>query len=91
MAHIRQDDFKPAKEQTRDSAHGLIYGLDPRIPDHARTILKTPENFPPLRRALAFATLKEARGETFDRSRMIRDALAMTRAQNFVHAIEVTA
>lgn len=95
MAHIRQDHFKPAEDTKTDGDpdrhFGLIYGLDPHIPAHARIILDTPDKFSPVRRALAFATLKQARGETCDRSRMIRDALAMTRAQNFIHAVEVTA
>jgi hypothetical protein len=56
--------------------HSLIYGLDPLCVDHARIILATPERHSPMRRALAFATVKTARGETIDRKRMIATVMA---------------
>lgn len=61
--------------------HGnsLIYGLDPLCVDHARIILSTPERHSPMRRALAFATVKTARGETIDRKRMIATIMAASR------------
>lgn len=59
--------------------HGLIYGLDPLRVDHARIIIHTPERHTPMRRALAYATLKEARGETIDRNRMIASVMAASR------------
>ncbi|WP_417245982.1 hypothetical protein [Celeribacter sp.] len=59
--------------------HSLIYGLDPLCVDHARIILSTPERHTPMRRALAFATVKTARGETIDRKRMIATAMAASR------------
>ncbi|MDO6722616.1 hypothetical protein Q4560_05010 [Celeribacter halophilus] len=59
--------------------HSLIYGLDPLCVDHARIILSTPERNSPMRRALAFATVKTARGETIDRKRMIATVMAASR------------
>lgn len=59
--------------------HSLIYGLDPLCVDHARIILSTPERHSPMRRALAFATVKTARGETIDRKRMIATVMAASR------------
>jgi len=63
------------------ATHGraLIYGLDPLRVDHAQIIINTPEAHTPMRRTLAFATLKEARGETIDRARMIAATLAASR------------
>lgn len=57
-------------------SHGLIYGLDPLRADHAAIIIDTPEHHSAMRRALAYATIKTARGETVNRRQMIADALA---------------
>ena len=54
----------------------LIFGLDPLRIDHAQIIVDTPQNHPALRRALAFRTLKEARGETVNSPRLILTALS---------------
>jgi hypothetical protein len=59
--------------------HCLIYGLNPLCVDHARIILSTPERHSPMRRALAFATVKTARGEAIDRKRMIATVMAASR------------
>ena len=78
MSRIQHTDFS-LKGRTAPSApyfvNNLIFGLDPLRLDHAQIILGAPHNHPALRRALAFRTLKEARGETVNSKRLILSAL----------------
>lgn len=55
----------------------LIFGLDPLRVDHAEIIATNPEHYPAGRRAIAFRTLKEARGETVDPA-LIRKAFGLS-------------
>ena len=86
MAHALTTDTP----EPRADLHGqaLIYGLDPLRVDHAKIIADNPQDHAPLRRTLAFATLKEARGEVCDRPRMIRATMAQTRAEQILRAVE---
>ena len=87
MAHALTTDTPEPRADLH--GHALIYGLDPLRVDHAKIIATDPARHAPLRRALAFATLKEARGETVNRKRMIAAAMA-TSELSLVPTHEVT-
>ncbi|ATG47617.1 hypothetical protein CEW89_08540 [Celeribacter ethanolicus] len=88
MAHTFTTDTPDPRADLH--GHGLIYGLDPLRVDHAKIIAANPEDHPAMRRALAFATLKTARGETVDRKRMIAAVMAAS-GLSVVDRIEVSA
>ena len=79
MSRIQHTDFSLKGRTAPDGPYfvkDLIFGLDPLRIDHAQIIVDTPQNHPALRRALAFRTLKEARGETVNSNRLILSALS---------------
>ncbi|MGJ8561709.1 MAG: hypothetical protein ACSHX3_15875 [Litorimonas sp.] len=55
---------------------GLVFGFDPLKITDAKHIIAHPEDFTPARRALAFRTVKQARGETVSPD-IIRDAFGI--------------
>ncbi|MBU2867838.1 hypothetical protein [Pacificibacter marinus] len=78
MSKLQHTDFSLKGAKAPDCPYfveDLIFGLDPLRIDHAQIIVATPQNHPALRRALAFRTLKEARGETVNSQRLILSAL----------------
>ncbi|SEL23994.1 hypothetical protein [Pacificibacter marinus] len=78
MSRIQHTDFSLKGRTAPDGPYfigNLIFGLDPLRIDHAQIIVGAPHNHPALRRALAFRTLKEARGETVNSKRLILSAL----------------
>jgi hypothetical protein len=79
MSKLQHKDFSLTGTKAPDCPYfidNLIFGLDPLRIDHAQIILGAPHNHPALRRALAFRTLKEARGETVNSKRLILSALS---------------
>ena len=78
MSKLQHTDFSLKGAAAPDCPYfvgTLIFGLDPLRLDHAQIIIDTPQNHSALRRALAFRTLKEARGETVNSKRLILSAL----------------
>jgi hypothetical protein len=79
MSKLQHKDFSLKGTKAPDCPYfidNLIFGLDPLRIDHAQIIIASPHNHPALRRALAFRTLKEARGETVNSKRLILSALS---------------